>query len=115
MSSRNLLASTPVACLLAVGILGIAPVADAASVGPSPLKLGKSVGNDVVEIKYRGRGSRFYRTIGPSYIYYDYPYYYSRGFYPTHIRPGFIYYGQPYLSYYKSRHHGGYGRKTLKD
>jgi hypothetical protein len=34
--------------------------------------------------------------IAPSYIYFDYPYYYSRGYYPTHIGPGHIYYGYPY-------------------
>lgn len=56
----------------------------------------------VTEVKKRGRGPRIYRRIAPSYLYYDYPYYYHRGFYPTHIRPGFIYYGFPY-SYYTSR------------
>ena len=47
--------------------------------------------------------------IAPSYRYYDYPYYYSRGYYPIHIRPGFIYYGYPYASYRSlySRRHGG--------
>ena len=29
--------------------------------------------------------------MGPSYVYYDYPYYYSRGHYPTHIG-GYVYY-----------------------
>jgi hypothetical protein len=40
--------------------------------------------------------------IGPSYIYYDYPYYYSRGHYPTHIG-GYVYY-RPY--YTRSRYRG---------
>ena len=46
-----------------------------------------------------------YLPIAPSYLYYDYPYYYSRGYYPTHIGPGFIYYGYPY-SYYRSYYRG---------
>jgi hypothetical protein len=101
MSSRSLFASgLAVACLL-VGFLGIAPVANAASAGQSFPKAGESAGNNVIEIKYRGRrGLRLYPPIAPSYRYYDYPYYYSRGYYPTHIGPGFVYYGYPYRSYY---------------
>ena len=95
MTSRNLFASILTACLLAVGFSGIAPAADAASVGPSFLKPGESAGNHVIEIKTRGRGSRLYLPIVP-YIAYDYPYYYSRGYYPTHIAPGFVYFGYPY-------------------
>ena len=94
MNSRNLSASILTACLLAVG-LGVAPVANAASVGPSFLKPGESAGNHVIEIKTRGRGSRLYLPIVP-YIAYDYPYYYSRGYYPTHIAPGYVYFGYPY-------------------
>ncbi len=37
-----------------------------------------------------------YLPVGPSYLYYDYPYYYSRGYYPTHIGPHYIFYGFPY-------------------
>ena len=40
----------------------------------------------MIEIKHRGRGPRIYLPIVP-YIAYDYPYYYSRGYYPTHIGP----------------------------
>ena len=46
-------------------------------------------------MKHRGRGPRIYLPIGPSYIYYDYPYYYSRGHYPTHIG-GYVYYPYNY-------------------
>ena len=91
MSSRKLFASILMACVLAVGFLGIAPVANAASAGQSIRKPGESARNNVLEIKRRGRGPRIYLPIGPSYIYYDYPYYYSRGYYPTHIG-GYVYY-----------------------
>ena len=52
--------------------------------------------------KHRGRGVRIYLPIGPGYIYYDYPYYYSRGYYPTHIG-GYVYYPRYYYSrsYYR--------------
>ena len=107
MSSRNLFASVLMACLLAVGFLGIASVANAASVGPSILKPGESARNNVIEIKYRGRGPRLYLPIVP-YIAYDYPYYYSRGYYPTHIGPGYVYYGYPYY-YYSRSYYPRYG------
>ncbi len=45
----------------------------------------------MIEVKRRGRGVTIYLPIGPSYLYYDYPYYYSRGYYPTHIG-GYVYY-----------------------
>jgi hypothetical protein len=97
MNRRNLFASILMACLLAVGSLALAPVAKAESSGRSVLKPGKSAKIDVIQIKRRGRGQRIHLPIGPSYIYYDYPYYYSRGYYPTHIG-GYVYY--PY-SYYR--------------
>ena len=50
----------------------------------------------MIEIKRRGRGPRIHLPIGPSSVYYDYPYYYSRGHYPTHIG-GYVYY--PYYYY----------------
>jgi len=90
------------ACLLAVGFLGIAPVANAESGGQSSLKSGKIAGNDVGHIKRRGRGVRIHLPIGPASIYYDYPYYYSRGYYPTHIG-GYVYY--PYRYYRRSYRH----------
>ncbi len=113
MSSRNLFAPILMACLLAVGFLAIAPAANAASAGQSFLNPGKNARNNVVEIRNRGRGPRIYPPIAPSYLYYDYPYYYSRGYYPTHIGPGFIYYGHPY-SYYKSRYYLRYGGRRAR-
>jgi hypothetical protein len=108
MSSRNVFASILMACLLAVGLGGLAPAANAASAGQSLLNPGESVGNNLIEIKRRSRGPRIRLPIAPSYIYYDYPYYYSRGYYPTHIGPGFIYYGHPY-SYYRRGYYPRYG------
>ena len=87
-----------------VAALLFTPVASAASGSLVLLHPGKSAANNVVEIKSRDRDPRLYTPIAPSYLYYDYPYYYSRGHYPTHIGPGFIYYGYPY-SYYKSRYY----------
>jgi hypothetical protein len=99
MSSR-LLASVLMPCLLAVGFLGIAPVA-AADSGGSVLKAGKSArlkpgkSPRIVVNKRRGQGVRIHLPIGPAYVYQDYPYYYSRGHYPTHIG-GYVYYPYQY-------------------
>jgi len=107
MSSRNLLAPILMVCLLALGFLGIAPVANAESGGRCFLKSGKCATNIVIEIKRRDRGPRIHLPIGPGYVYYDYPYYYSRGYYPTHIG-GYVYFpAYYYRSYYK-----GYNRGT---
>jgi hypothetical protein len=89
MNSRNLFASILMACFLTAGLGGLASAVNAASAGQSFLNTGKIEGN-VIEIGERYHGSRFYLPIVP-YIAYDYPYYYSRGYYPTHIGPGYIY------------------------
>ena len=101
MSSRNLFASILLACLLTVGLGG------ATSAGQSFLKPGKSPRNNVIEIKNRGRGPWPNLPIAPSYLAYDWPYYYNRGHYPTHIGPGYVYYGYPYS--YRSSYHPRYG------
>jgi hypothetical protein len=102
MSSRHVFASIPIACLLAVGLLGTAPqVANAESVGA--LKTGKIAKSNAAETKKRFRRlSHFHSVkiplaIGPTSIYQDYPYYYSRGHYPTHIG------GYAYYPYYYGR------------
>ena len=100
MSSRNLFASLLMPCLLAAGFLGIAPMTNDASAGKR--KPGVSVRNFALEMKRRGRGPRIPLPIGPSYLYYDYPYYYSRGHYPTHIG-GYVYYPSYGRSYYRGR------------
>jgi hypothetical protein len=98
MSSRKLLASILMACLLAIGSFGIAPVANADSGGRSIVKPGKSTRGHVITIKPRARGPRIALPVGPSSVYCDYPYYYSRGHYPTHIG-GYVYYPYYYRSY----------------
>jgi hypothetical protein len=95
MSSRNSRASILMACLLAVGFLGIASVANAKSGGKSVLKPGKGVRSNVITIKPR---VRIHLPVGPGSVYCDYPYYYSRGHYPTHIG-GYVYYPYYYRSY----------------
>ena len=101
MSSRNLFASILMACLLTVGLGG------ATSAGQSFLKPGESARNNVIEIKNRGRGPWPNLPIAPSYLAYDWPYYYNRGHYPTHIGPGYVYYGYPYS--YRSSYRPRYG------
>jgi hypothetical protein len=98
MSNRNSSASVPMACLLAVGFLAIAPLANDASAGKTYRKSGESGRNYVLESNRRGRAPVIRLPIGPSYTYYDYPYYYSRGHYPTHI-VHYVY----YPSYYYGR------------
>lgn len=99
MKCPNLFASILPVCLLAAACLGIAPVTNAAPAGSYFLTPGQGIANNAIEIKDRGRVPRTYVPIAPSYGHYDYPYYYSRGYYPIHIRPGFIYYGYPYATY----------------
>ena len=96
MSGRNLFASILMTCLLAVGLFGIGPVANAASAGQSFKNPAESVRNNVIEIKRRHGDPRIYQPIGPGSAH-DYAYYYSRGYYPRHIGPGYIYYGFPYF------------------
>ena len=109
MSSRTLFAFILMAGLLAIGLFGIAPVANAASAWPSFLKPGESARNNVIEIKNRGRGPWPNLPIAPSYLAYDWPFYFRRGHYPTHIGPGYVYYGYPYT--YRSSHKLRYGSR----
>lgn len=85
MNSRNSFASILMSCLLACGFLGIAPATDAAAGGKSSLKTGEGARKATTKIKRRARAPRIRVPRGPGQIYYDYPYYYSRGHYPTHI------------------------------
>src|SRR5262245_10619888 len=98
MSSRNLFASILGACLLTAGVAAPATDVNAASAGQALLNSGKSAGNSVTEVKYRRHGPRLQLRIAPSYSGYDYPYYFNRGYYPTHIGPGYIYH-YPIYSY----------------
>lgn len=111
MSSRHAFAATSMACLLAVGLFGIAPLANAEGVDRPP-RAGKIAGDNAIETKRRFQ--RRYRTVkihlpvGPSSVYYDYPYYYCRGFYPTHIG-GYVYYPKSYRCTYNWGYRGAPG------
>lgn len=98
MSGRNWLASVLVACSPMIGFLGTTPAVTAASTKQSVWKPGKSAWSYELRSKRRVRTTKIRLPVGPSYIYYDYPYYYARGYYPTHIG-GYIYY--PSYSYYR--------------
>jgi hypothetical protein len=90
MSSRDLLALVQMA-LLAVCFINLAPIANATSTDKSARKPSEGARSYVLEPKRHGPGVKIHLPIGPAYNYYDYPYYYRRGYYPTHIG-GYIYY-----------------------
>ncbi len=98
MSSQTIYASVLMACLLTLGFGGPVRVANAAPAGLSVAKPGAGEGSNVIQIKRRRGSRRTVFPIAPSYQAYDYPYYYSRGYYPRHIGRGYVYYGQPYLA-----------------
>lgn len=50
-------------------------------------------------VKRSRSARRIYLPIAPNYSAFDYPYYYARGHYPTHIAPGYMYYARPYAFY----------------
>ena len=112
MISRSLFASSLMACLLAGGFLGLAPVVHDASAGKS-IRKRDSGRNFVLEMHRRGRGPRIPLPMGPSHIYYDYPYYYSRGHYPTHIG-GYVYYPRNYYTRGLSRGPGSSQRPRAR-
>ena len=99
MSTQTLFAPILMACVLVAGFFGIAAVASATSAGKSVLKARDGARTYQLESTRRGRGPRIPLPIGPSYVYYDYPYYYSRGYYPRHIG-GYVY----YPAYSRGRH-----------
>lgn len=109
MRSRKLSASSLMACLLAVGFLGIAPVANDASAGRAAVKHRDGARDYALGMRRPYRGVRIHLPIGPSYIYYDYPYYYARGYYPRHIG-GYVYYPSYWPSHLRSRYprYGGH-------
>jgi hypothetical protein len=108
MINRKMFSSLLMTFLLGAGLGGISPSANAASAGQSLLNSAESAKNNVTEVRYRGRGRRVHLPIGPSYIYFDYPYYYSRGYYPTHIAPRYVYDNS---SYYGYGYYPGYGSR----
>jgi len=111
MSSRNLFASLLMPCLLAAGFLGTAPLANDALA--RKLRPGVSARNYVLEMRRRDRGPRIPLPMGPSSISYDYPYYYARGHYPTHIG-GYVYYPRNYYTRGLSRGPGSSQRPRAR-
>lgn len=95
MNSRNLIAAILTAFLLSAGFLAIPLAGNSASAGQSVERSREGARSYVLESRRRShrrsRTQRIYLPVGPAYIYYDYPYYYSRGHYPTHIG-GYVYY-----------------------
>jgi hypothetical protein len=110
VSSRNWLASVLVACSPMIGFLSITPAATAASTKQSVWKHDKSARSYELRSKRRVRSTKIHLPLGPSYIYYDYPYYYARGYYPTHIG-GYIYYYPPY-SYHRRYYRNAVARRS---
>jgi hypothetical protein len=96
MRNGSLLAFGLTACLLTVGAFGLAPAANAELGGQSSLKTkkiaGKSTGKTAARLKRR---MRILLPVGPASVYTEYPYYYSRGYYPRHIG-GYVYYPAPF-------------------
>ncbi|MGI9410930.1 MAG: BA14K family protein [Hyphomicrobiaceae bacterium] len=105
MRLRNVFTSGVMACLLAAGFLAFASTSDTALAGQLSRKPAKSVKLKAVGIKRLRPGQRIQVPIVP-YIAYDYPYYYSRGFYPTHIGPGYIYTNY-HVTNKRGYHYGG--------
>jgi hypothetical protein len=99
VSSRNVFAPTLLAaCALAIGFLGVTPVAATDINRPRYVKPGKFV-KAPDGIRYRryrdNRGVRIHLPVGAASVYCEYPYLYSRGHYPTHIG-GYVYYPYHY-------------------
>lgn len=90
MSISKVFASFLMTCLLAVGFLSVMPTADTAQAGQLFRKHSYGVKAKVVGKRRLVPGQRPVGPIVP-YIAYDYPYYYNRGFFPTHIGPGYVY------------------------
>ncbi|WP_170937144.1 BA14K family protein [Rhodomicrobium sp. R_RK_3] len=74
------------------------------------VKPAESGADHLIEVGGRSRAPEAHLSVGPSYRYYDYPYYYSRGYYPTHIGPHYVYDypdGSTSASYYDEDDEGG--------
>jgi hypothetical protein len=93
-----------------ISLLGTTPAATAASTKQSVWKHDKSARTYELRSKQRVRTTKIRLPVGPSYIYYDYPYYYARGYYPTHIG-GYIY-DYPSYSYYRRYHRDSVARRN---
>ncbi len=110
IGSCMILSQTSSASPLVAGLNEADPTASEMTSG-----LVEKVGDKRYDGHKRYYGRKYYRhryphrrpwpnlPIAPSYRAYDWPYYYNRGYYPTHIGPGYVYYGYPY--YYRSSHY----------
>ncbi len=97
MRSRMLLPLLFVFCALAPNTGGnVLLGSSTASAKSAALKSSKSARHHRHRVRRYSRGPHYVLPIAPSYLAYDYPYYYSRGYYPRHIGPGYIYFGYPY-------------------
>ena len=101
MSRRRSLNAGLATSVLAIVLLGTAPAAYAEAGGHSSARSGKIAGGKAIKLKRR-KAVRIYLPVGPSSIYYDYPYYYARGYYPTHIG-GYVYYRSYRADYRKHK------------
>jgi hypothetical protein len=117
MRSRHSVAAVAMASLLAANFLGIAPMANAETIGHSANggKIARNTGSKSVAGKrhfYRYphyRSVKIHLPVGPTSVYYDYPYDYSRGHYPTHIG-GYVYYIPRYVGPGSPRRQGAPGQ-----
>lgn len=101
MNKRQIIYSVAVGGFLTLGIGWAVTPAHAISAAGAIAQDARGAGDTLVDAGRRRRriarrGSRAIFPIAPTYQAYDYPYYYSRGFYPRHIGPGYVYFGQPY-------------------
>lgn len=90
MNNRITLTPAAILAALASGLLSLASAAGAAPPDKTHRDTVGFIKKGPVAFKKIKRGQYIYGPFVP-YIAYDYPYYYSRGFYPTHIGPGYIY------------------------
>jgi len=94
MLSWTRVAAALVGSILAAGVTGPFTEALAGSKKTSLNRHSESGRAFVLENRRRASLVRIPLPLGPSYIYQDYPYYYSRGHYPAHIG-GYTYYPPP--------------------
>lgn len=101
MSGQVSFVSTLAACVLVVGLLGVMSAADGAFAAQAASKHRGVARSYVLQHRSRSRGVRIPLPMGPSQIYYDYPYYYARGYYPRHIG-GYVYYPSSFSRWYRA-------------
>lgn len=106
MSSQVSLLSALIAGALAIGLLGAASATDGACAAQASSKHRGGARSYVLERRSRNRGMRIPLPMGPSQTYYDYQYYYARGYYPRHIG-GYVYYPASFSRWYRASNAAG--------